>query len=395
MAIGVQKPHIVTPELAVIVPTFNERDNVIPIVGALQRALAGIDFEIIFVDDDSPDGTADAVRTLSRTTANVRVIQRINRRGLASAVIEGMMASSAPYLAVIDGDMQHDEAVLPEMLSKLKTERLDIVVGTRNKGTGSMGAFSAQRVRLSNLGRRISALLSRADISDPMSGFFLVSRAYLDEVVRSLSAVGFKVLLDLLASSQRPARFAEVGYTFRNRQFGESKLTLAVCLEYVELVLDKLVGDWIPVRYAFFGLVGAIGVVAQIVLVRWLNHYLPFLTSQAVGSVIVMILNYFLNNRLTFRARRLRGSAWVWGLAGFLVACSIGLFLNLSVVEGLRRIGTPWGGSSLTGVLAGSVWNYGVSSMIVWRVNRRSRRALAKPQSTAPRPSAAELSGLS
>ena len=381
-----------TPELAVIVPTFNERDNVVPIVGALQRALVGIDFEIIFVDDDSPDGTADAVRVLSRTTPNVRVIQRINRRGLASAVIEGMMASPAPYLAVIDGDMQHDEAVLPEMLAKLKAERLDVVVGSRNKGGGSMGAFSAQRVRLSNLGRRISSLLSRVDISDPMSGFFIISRAYLDEVVRSLSAVGFKVLLDLLASSQRPVRFGEVGYTFRNRQFGESKLTLAVCLEYVELVLDKMVGDWIPVRYAFFGLVGAIGVVAQFVLVRWMNHYLPFLTAQIAGSVIVMILNYFLNNRLTFRARRLHGWAWAGGLAGFMVACSIGLFWNLSVVEGLRRFGAAWGLASLAGVVAGSVWNYGVSSMLVWRVNRRRRRALASPRPAEIRPPATELS---
>lgn len=211
-----------TPELTVVVPTFNERDTVAPIVAALQRALVGIDFEIIFVDDDSPDGTADAVRLLSRTTPNVRVLQRINRRGLASAVVEGMMASSAPYLAVIDGDMQHDESALPEMLSKMKAEHLDIVVGSRHNGGGSMGAFSAQRVWLSNLGRRFSALLSRADISDPMSGFFLVTRAYLDEVVRSLSAVGFKVLLDLLASSQRTVRFGEVGYTFRNRKFGKA-----------------------------------------------------------------------------------------------------------------------------------------------------------------------------
>ena len=395
VALDVQIIGIVTPELAVIVPTFNERDNVVPIVAALQRALAGIDFEIIFVDDDSPDGTAEAARKLAATNANVRVIQRINRRGLAAAVVEGMMASSAPYLAVIDGDMQHDETVLPEMFAKIKAERLDVVVGSRNKGGGSMGAFSAWRVRLSNLGRRLSAFLSHSDVSDPMSGFFIVSRAYLEEVVRSLSTVGFKVLLDMLASAQRPVRLGEVGYTFRNRKFGESKLTAAVCLEYIELVLDKLIGDWIPVRYVFFGLVGAIGVAAQFVLVRWLNHFLPFLTSQTVGSVIVMILNYFLNNRLTFRARRLRGAAWVWGLAGFMAACSVGLFLNLSVVEGMRRIGGPWGLSSLTGVIAGSVWNYGVSSMIVWRVNRRRRRAFPATQRAEVRPPAPELSGLS
>jgi dolichol-phosphate mannosyltransferase len=140
------------PELAVIIPTFNERDNVVPLVNALQRALAAIDFEIIFVDDDSPDGTAAEVRRLSARVRNVRVLQRINRRGLASAAIEGMMASSARYFAVIDGDMQHDETVLPAMLQKLKVGDLDIVIGTRNTAGGSMGRFAAWRLALSNLG---------------------------------------------------------------------------------------------------------------------------------------------------------------------------------------------------------------------------------------------------
>ena len=386
--------HKVDFELAVIIPTFNERDNVVPIIRALQRALVGTNYEIIFVDDDSPDGTADTVRQMSRTVPNVRVLQRINRRGLASAVIEGMMASSAPYLAVIDGDLQHDETVLPEMLAKIRAEPLDLVIGTRNKAGGSMGVFSAQRVKLSNLGRRMSALLSHANVSDPMSGFFLVSRTYLEEVVRSLSAVGFKVLLDLLASSQRPARFAEVGYTFRNRAHGESKLTLVVCLECIELVIDKLIGGWIPVRYAFFGLIGGVGVLAQLLLVRCFLYNLPFVTAQAAGSIVVMVLNYFLNNRLTFRASRLRGWAWISGLLSFLIACSIGLFCNVKVAEDLHRLGLPWMISSGVGICAGSIWNYGVSSILVWRVNRRYRRVLAPQLQADARMAAIEASSL-
>ena len=379
-------------ELAVIVPTFNERDNVVPIINALQRALADINFEIIFVDDDSPDGTADVVRQASQTASNVRVLQRINRRGLASAVIEGMMASAAPYLAVIDGDMQHDETVLPAMLAKIKAERLDVVIGSRNKAGGSMGSFSAQRVKLSNLGRRISAMVAHADVSDPMSGFFLVSRGYLEEVVRSLSSTGFKVLLDLLASSQRPARFGEVGYTFRNRTHGESKLTAAVCFEYLELVIDKLIGDWVPVRYAFFGLVGAVGVLAQLVLVGCFLYNLPFVTAQLAGGVIVMVLNYFLNNLLTFRASRLRGWAWMGGLIVFLIACSVGLFCNVKVAEDLHRLGLPWVIASGAGIFAGSIWNYGVSSMLVWRVNRRYRRVVAPQLRADARMAAIEAS---
>jgi dolichol-phosphate mannosyltransferase len=383
------------PELAVIVPTYNERDNVAPMVHALQRTLAGIDFEVIFVDDDSPDGTATAVRQLSETVPNVRVLQRINRRGLASAVIEGMMASAAPYLAVIDGDMQHDEAALPQMLSKLKAERLDLVVGTRNTAGGSMGAFSAHRVMLSNFGRRISSILCKTPVSDPMSGYFLVTRTYIEEVVRSLSVVGFKVLLDLLASGGHPARVGEVGYTFRNRRAGDSKLSAAVCLEYVELVLDKLIGNWIPVRYAFFGFVGAVGMLVQFMLVWSFLSNLPFVTAQAIGSIIAMIPNYILNNRLTFRARRLRGFAWVSGLLAFFLACSIGLVCNLSVAADLRRLGTPWVLASFAGIFVGSVWNYGVSSMVVWRVNRRYQRVVGPRLRAQTQPASVQISELS
>lgn len=384
------------PEFAVIVPTFNERDNVIPLVDALQRALAGIDFEIIFVDDDSPDGTAAEVRALSARVPNVRVLQRINRRGLASAAIEGMMASSAAYLAVIDGDMQHDETVLPVMLQKLRAGDLDIVIGTRNTAGGSMGHFASWRVALSNLGRRFSTVIAHTEMSDPMSGFFMLRRQYLEEVVRSLSVVGFKVLLDLLASSERPVRVGEVGYTFRNRTRGESKLNTAVCLEYIELVLDKLIGDFVPVRYAFFGLIGAIGVFVQLALVAWLAFALPLVTAQAVGCSCAMILNYALNNRLTFRAGRLRGWAWVRGLLSFVVACSIGLYCNLHVAHGLYAVGFPWSAASLAGIFVGSVWNYGVSSMLVWRVNRRYRRAVKPSALRHPSPAtpAAEIIGL-
>lgn len=380
------------PELAVIVPTYNERENVSPLVHALESALGGVDFEIIFVDDDSPDGTAAAVRSLSQINPRVRIVQRINRRGLASAAVEGMMATSAPYLAVIDGDLQHDETILQEMFRKIKTEHLDIVIGTRNHDRGGMGSFSASRIKLSNLGRAISSFVSHADVSDPMSGYFLLTRAYLDEVVRSLSSVGFKILVDLLASSRRPVHLAEIGYTFRNRTAGESKLTAAVCLEYVELLLDKLVGDWIPVRYAFYGLVGCVGLVAQILFVFGALRALPFLTAQMIGSIAAMILNYVLNNLLTFRARRLRGLAWFSGLLGFALACSVGLYSNLQVAQGLRSAGTPWPLASLAGVFVGSVWNYGVSSMIVWRVNRRYRRLAATAATDAQKVSHAAAS---
>src|ERR1700704_1604211 len=226
------------PELAVVLPTYNERDNIGPVLSALEQALEGLDYEVVIVDDDSDDGTAGVARQLALSDSRIRVIQRINRRGLASACVEGMMASSATYLAVMDADMQHDERILPAMLRKLKDEKLDVVIGSRNAAGGSMGTLAGQRVALSQFGRKVGKLVTNTDVSDPMSGFFVVDRRFLEEVVRSLSLTGFKILLDMLATSRRPVRVGEVGYTFRPRQRGESKLDFLAGLEYLELILD-------------------------------------------------------------------------------------------------------------------------------------------------------------
>jgi dolichol-phosphate mannosyltransferase len=198
------------PELCVIVPTLNERDNVPVMVEAVDRALAGVDYEIVFVDDDSDDGTAAHARQIAQLNPRVRVIQRVGRKGLSSAAVEGMLATSAPYLAVMDGDMQHDERILPRMLDALRTSDVDLVVGTRNIAGGGMGDFAPLRVALSRAGRALSRAVCKTELSDPMSGFFVIRRTFLNEVVRNLSLTGFKILVDIVASAERPARVAEI-----------------------------------------------------------------------------------------------------------------------------------------------------------------------------------------
>jgi dolichol-phosphate mannosyltransferase len=361
------------PELSVVVPAFNERSNVQPMVDALAHVLKGIDYEVIFVDDDSPDGTADLVRTIAQTDSRVRVIQRIRRKGLASAVVEGMMASSAAYQAVIDGDMQHDESILPQMLARIKEQQLDLVIGSRNIEGGSMGEFAKERVALSGMGKRLSKLVSKEDISDPMSGFFMVDRRFLNEVVRGMSMTGFKVLMDLVASSRRPVRFSEVGYTFRNRLSGESKLDIVVGLEYLKLVADKMLGDWVPVNFIVFSAVGAVGVTIYLALVFLQIRLLQFDfgLAQTVASSIVIAINFWLNNILTFRSMRLRGARALTGLVVFYTACSVGLLANVWVAKTLRSSGVDWVPAGLVGITIGSAWNYWMTSVFVWGVNRR------------------------
>ena len=366
------------PELTVVVPTFNERENVRATADALAAALRGIDYEVIFVDDDSTDRTAAEARALAQSDPRVRVIQRIRRRGLASAVVEGFLASSADYLAVIDGDMQHDERVLPQMLAKLKEDDLDVVIGTRNAEGGSMGSFAASRVRLSQAGRRLASWVIKGDVTDPMSGFFLLSRAYFEEVAHGLSSTGFKILLDLLATARRPVRIGEIGYTFRKRTVGESKLSTRVGLEFLELLLDKKLGRWLPVSYLIFGLVGGFGVLVNLALTQlFLSFGESFHQALLSATSLVIALNFFLNNSLTFRARRLKGLRLVSGLAIFYLACSVGLIMNLYLAENLSSSGVARWAAALFGIFFSSVWNYGITSLFVWGINQRARKPRA------------------
>jgi dolichol-phosphate mannosyltransferase len=356
-------------ELAVVIPTFNERDNIAPLLTLLEQALAGIEWEVIFVDDSSPDGTAEQVRELARTNRRVRVLERIGRRGLSSACIEGMLATPAQYIAVMDADLQHDASILPSMLDRIKSENLDIVVGSRNIAGGSMGEFAARRVWLSTLGTRVSRLVCHCDVSDAMSGFFLVQRGYFQQVAHRLTGIGFKILVDLLASSPHPVRLAEVPYHFRNRERGESKLDVNVELEYLYLLLDKLIGKSLPTRFVLFILVGSLGVFVHLGILGLLYKRLgvSFMAAQATATVTAMSFNFFLNNVVTFRDRRLRGWGMMTGLLTFYAACSVGALINVSFAQNLLRLGLPWYLAGLTGIAISSVWNYGVNTILTWR----------------------------
>jgi dolichol-phosphate mannosyltransferase len=362
-----------TLELAVVVPTFNERGNVPAIVQRLARVLAGVSYEVIIVDDDSPDGTAEAVREIALHQRNVRIIRRVGRRGLASACLEGMLSTAAPYIAVMDGDLQHDENILPRMLARAREDALDIVVASRNVEGGSMGRFSRGRVWLSGLGLKLSRLILHSTVTDPMSGFFLADRRFIDEAIYRTSGVGFKILVDLLASVRRPVKLAEIPYTFRLREAGESKLDLAVNFEYLYLILDKLIGGVIPLRFAMYALVGAAGAVLHLAVLGllYLGGSASFQTSQLTATFLAMTFNFLLNNLFTYRDARLRGKRLFTGLLTFYLACSIGSAINLRVADTLLSHAVPWLLSGLAGLAISSVWNYGVTSVTTWRRQRR------------------------
>ena len=372
------------PLLGVVIPTLNEAGNVEALIARLENTLAGIDWEVIFVDDDSEDGTADLVRRISLEKPYVRVVHRLGRRGLSSACIEGMMAGSAPYLAVMDGDLQHNEAILPRMLEKLRSEGLDIVVGSRHVGDGSMGALTGYRLLLSNLGRFLSRMVCRCEIQDPMSGFFVLDRRFLDESVRRTSATRFKILVDLISSCPRPVKLAEVPYEFRKREHGESKLESTVLVDYLFLIVEKLVGDLIPLRFVLFVIVGLGGMLLHVAIlgVLFVGRGVEFIVAQAVATLAAMTLNFLLNNWLTFRDRRARGWRALGALLSFYAACSIGALANLALAHFLYVRDIPWFLAGVLGLVVGSVWNFSVTSALIWRVRRTTARR--RDYSTAP-----------
>jgi dolichol-phosphate mannosyltransferase len=297
-------------DLAVVVPTYNERGNIPELIARLRRVLRGFEWELIFVDDNSPDGTAELIREYAVKDRRIRLLHRIGRRGLSSACIEGMLATPSEYIAVMDADLQHDESILPEMVERLRSKKLDVVVATRNGEGGCMGDFARARVRLSSLGKRLSGLVCRCPVSDPMSGFFVVSGAYFHRVVPRLQNGGFKILLDMLASSDRPVRLGEVGYHFNNRSWGESKLDANAAAECLFLVVNKLLGGIVPPEFTAYALVGAVALTAYFSCMTWLfeARHLGFTSAQIMATFAGATVSFLLSNSINHRDSRWRGS---------------------------------------------------------------------------------------
>jgi dolichol-phosphate mannosyltransferase len=361
-------------EVAVIVPTFNERDNVTELIARVERALRDISWEMIFVDDDSPDGTSDEVKRLGASDNRIRCITRIGRRGLSSACIEGMLASAAPVFVVMDGDLQHDESRIPAMLNALRAEGVQLVIASRYTAGGAIGEWDRTRAFLSRVATRLSRVVCRQPISDPMSGFFMITAEALDGCVRRLSGKGFKILLDLVASSPAVLRVAEVPYTFRERLHGESKVDSLVMWDFGMLLAEKTIGRYIPVRFFAFTLVGGAGVLVHMaVLAALRNAQVGFSNAQAIATVVAMIFNFWLNNLLTYRDRRLRGTRWVTGLLSFMAACGLGAVANVGIASYLFASHTQWVVAALAGIAVGAVWNYAITQLYTWG-QPRSRR---------------------
>jgi dolichol-phosphate mannosyltransferase len=359
------------PELSIVMPTFNEVGNISEAIQRLSLVLRGVAWEIIVVDDDSPDGTAALVKELARNDPRIRCLRRVNRRGLAGACIEGMLSSSAPYLAVMDADLQHDESVLSKMLALLREGEIDLVVGSRRTLSGNPRAgFSGFRAAISRWSTRAARLVLATKVQDIMSGFFAIRRDRFDLVAPHLATSGFKILADIIASTPMPLRIAEIGYTFRERVAGHSKLDAKVALDLVALLINKLTQGLIPIRFVEFALVGSAGVVLHLFVLRSTMLVLPemaFGGAQAVATFAAMTSNFFINNMITYRDQTLKGvTSILRGLLLFYAVCALGAVANVGVASWIFDRMHIWWLAGLSGLIIGSVWNYTLSMLFVW-----------------------------
>jgi dolichol-phosphate mannosyltransferase len=357
------------PELTIVVPTFNERANIPLLVERLSHLLTSCDWEVIFVDDNSPDGTATSARTIGEQNSRVRCIRRIGRRGLAGACLEGMLASQARYVAVMDADLQHDEGLLVPMLEALRAGRADVAVASRYLYGGSAAGLSKQRSRVSRGSNAIVRLLLGIELTDPMSGHFMIRREAFEGIAPALSSQGFKILLDILATARGSLRTIELPSTFRERQHGESKLDSKIALDFAALVTAKLTHDAVSARFLLFCLVGftGLGIHLSILSALLTLSDLSFGVAQAFATVGAIAWNFVLNNLFTYRDQRLTGWHFLTGLIRFQVICAIGAISNVGIATWIYDYHEVWWIAGLGGALIGTVWNFVVSAALVWR----------------------------
>ncbi len=359
-------------QLSIIVPTYNESGNVKSLYNQIKDALKDINFEVVFVDDNSKDGTKNEILELTGKYSNIRLINRLHKRGLASACIDGFASSSAKYFAVIDADLQHDPKLLKKMYQCLESQDSNIVLASRFLKGSKIEGMSNQREGISKVGNKISSLITGANLTDPLSGYFMVDSKIIEQIIPRLSGKGFKILLDIFSSCKLKGiklNYLELPTIFRERNAGQSKLDSAVMIEFLVLILDKFFGRLIPVRFILFMLVGGTGVFVHMFVLSFMLKiiHIDFSFSQSIATFVAMCSNFYMNNLITYRDQRIHGIRILYGLISFCAACLFGAIINVIVASYLFEKGVNWFFAGVVGCFVGAVWNYSTTSFLTWR----------------------------
>jgi dolichol-phosphate mannosyltransferase len=348
--------NIVLPELTVIIPTRNERENIEPLLERLTAALAGTAAEIIFVDDSDDDTPEEVARVGRHMRLPVRLLQRSPDQragGLSTAVVSGMKAARAPWALVMDADLQHPPEVVPQLFATARRQAVDLVVASRYAGHGSSGGLDGGTRRgSSRFATRIAKVAfprRAARVSDPMSGFFAVRLAALD--TERLRPYGYKILLELIVRNPH-LRSAEVSFVFAPRHAGDSKTSVREVLHFgrhmarlrLQIARERNAAarsaPRARSRVILFGLVGLSGIAVNSAAL-WLLHHeifaLHYLLAAALATQVSTTWNFVLTDRVVFRTA---GKGPVWGrLWRFFAMNNLALLLRLPLLAALVHLG--------------------------------------------------------
>lgn len=357
--------------LTVVLPAYNELNNIDFLLQNLAKADAHEQIKrVIYVDDDSPDGSSEYIKSLSYSHYEVLCIHRIGRQGLSSAVVEGVMLADTEYVAVMDADGQHEPEDLMGMLKQAQSEKADFVVGSRFKAKDSLDNHTGLRHHISKKGNALCNFILKRELTDPLTGFFLFKRKIFLDAVREMKPTGFKILLEFLYRIRNNnIEVVEYPIQFRSRHDGESKLDSKVLLEFIDQILGFITKGLFPEKLFGFLLVGASGLIVHLSLLYVLLFAvgIGFSLAQGLATLISMISNFSLNNILTFRRNRLSGWRWLKGLIYFIAVCSIGATANVGAAAYLNSAGESWWLSGIFGLFVGTIFNFALSRFFIWK----------------------------
>ena len=374
-------------DISVVIPTYNEAENLPMLVEKLSLVLKDFSYEIVVVDDNSPDKTWEVADNLS-SQYPVRMIRRFTEKGLSSAVMVGMASSHGKIFTVIDADLQHDERIIPKMYDALTKSGADIAIGSRAVLGGSYGDWSKRRRFMSMVATTMAKTLLRVKITDPMSGFFSITRECFNKTAEKINPRGFKILLEFVGRN-KDLKIKEIGYTFRNRVFGETKLSASEIRNYLIALYDIRFGKYIPPIFFLYSLVGVSGVFVNLSFFK-LGEFLgfpriytgisefidPVYTAVPFGYQMAIFTNYYLNNTFTFYEKRKKGfRAFLAGFLMFQLVSLFGLFIQTGVFQLLHINGFLYGAfaeewralfNNACGIVVALVSNYYLNMNFTW-----------------------------
>lgn len=356
-------------EFSILIPTYNEKDNILDLIEEIHETLANYEFEIIVIDDNSPDKTAEIVKVYAANkTERIICIERTWQKGLSSAVIEGMAVANAPLIVVMDGDGQHDPKNIIKLLEVQKNDSLDLVIGSRFLTKEYATALSNNRSILSKIGIALTKPFISKNITDPLTGFFLIKRQILQKLQKHIYKDGFKILFDILMLD-KTLKHKEIQINFRDRKQGKSKLNLSTLAHLFGQIVENVSRGVIPSTFFVFSFIGSIGVLVHLVaLYLLLETGLTYIISNFFGSALALTSNYFLNNYLTFNNLHNTLAKKIAGLFKYSVFNSLSLVVNIGVASFLYLDNFSIAMSTLLGIAAGLLLNYFLSRNIVFKL---------------------------